>query len=406
MRLFDSVRCSRLISVAALVLVCAPTATLSQGGGRPTLVKVDTVATSPLVQTVEVLGQLVSRRGGVVAAQVGGPVTQMHVDVGDNVSAGDVLAEVNIDALRARRELALSKLNQAKTTIDTRKAEIKQARMTRERLGKLTRNQTITRATFDDAVQAEAIAVSRLAEAEAGIVSAQADLKVAEVDLDRFKIKAPYSGIVVARSTEVGSYLRLGDAVVELIGDGNLEIEVDVPFDRLGGVTPDVQVKFRLDDGSEHSAVVRAVIPIEDSRSRTRAVRLTPDLDESRRFAVGQSATVLVPQGVPRDILAVHKDAIIRRGAKAMVYVVVGEEAAMKPVVLGDAIGSRFEVVSGLVDGDQVVVRGNERLRPGAKVTTGRPGGKPSARKGGETSGDGKPAAKPAGEGKPAAKSE
>jgi len=323
------------------VALCAPTAALAQGGGR--------------------LGRLVSRRGGVVAAQVGGPVTQMRVDVGDNVSAGDVLAEVNIDAIRARRELAASRLNQARSTIDTRKAEIKQARMTRERLGKLTRNQTITRATFDDAVQAEAIAVSRLAEAEAAIVSAEADLKVAEVDLDRFKVKAPYSGIVVARSTEVGSYLRLGDAVVELIGDGNLEIEVDVPFDRLGGVTPDVVVKFRLDDGSEHSATVRAVIPIEDSRSRTRAVRLTPDLDESR-------------------------------------YVVVGDEATMKPVVLGEAIGSRFEVLNGLVDGDQVVVRGNERLRPGAKVTTGKRGGKPS----------GKPADKPAaaGAGKPAAKSE
>jgi len=84
----------------------------------------------------------------------------------------------------------------------------------------------------------------------------------------------------------------------------------------------------------------------------------------------------------------VHKDAIIRRGAKAMVYVVVGDEATMKPVVLGDAIGSRFEVVEGLVDGDQVVVRGNERLRPGAKVTTGQPrgnaGDKPKSADGGE----------------------
>lgn len=387
MHLPDSVRKNFFVSLvlAALILstlLWLPSPALAQGGNRPTLVKVDPVATSPLVQTVEVLGRLVSRRGGVVAAQTGGPVTQMHVDVGDSVAAGDVLAEINIDAIRARREQAASRLSQALATIDTRKAQIKQARMTRERLEKLTRNQTITRATYDDAVQAEAIAVSLLAEAEAAIVSAKADLKVAEVDLDRFRIKAPYSGIVVARSTEIGSYLRLGDAVVELIGDGNLEIEVDVPFDRLGGVSPGVQVRFRFDDGSEHSATVRAVIPVEDSRSRTRAVRLTPDLDESLRFAVGQSATVLVPQGVPRDILAVHKDAIIRRGAKAMVYVVVGDEAAMKPVVLGEAIGSRFEVLEGLVDGDQVVVRGNERLRPGAKVTTGKPGGKPADKPG------------------------
>ncbi len=375
------IRTSFAVGVSVMTVVL-PTifftgSALAQGGGRPTLVKVDTVATSPLVQTVEVLGRLVSRRGGVVAAQVPGPVTRMLVDVGDVVSSGDVLAEINIDAIHARRELALSRLNQATTSIKTRNAEIKLAQMTRKRLEKLTRNQTITRAQFDDSVQAEAIAVARLAEAEAAIVSAKADLKLAEVDLKRNQIRAPYSGIVVSRSTEIGSYLRLGDAVVELIGDGNLEIEADVPFDRLGGVTPGVSVKFRLDDGSEHQAIVRAVIPVEDSRSRTRAVRLTPDLDTAKRFAVGQSATVMVPQGTPRNLLAVHKDAVIRRGAKAMVYVVVGDEAAMRPVVLGEAIGSRFEVLNGLNDGDQVVVRGNERLRPGAKVTTGKPGGKP-----------------------------
>ena len=82
---------------------------------------------------------------------------------------------------------------------------------------------------------------------------------------------------------------------------------------------------------------------------------------------------VKVPVGAARNIMAVHKDAIIRRGANAIVYVVVDNIANPRPVELGEAVGVKFEVLSGLSDGDSVVIRGNERLRPGASVTTGGP---------------------------------
>jgi len=368
---------SLLAALASLILL-TPVA-WSQGGNRPTLVKVDAVSQAPLVQTVEVIGALVSRRSGIVAAQVAGPVIAMRVDTGDAVKKGTVIAEINIDSMRARRALAKSRLDQARIGINTREAEVKLARQSRERFEKLTRNQTITRAAYDDALQNEAIAIARVSEAKANVLAAEADLKVAEVDLKRNEVKAPYSGIVTNRLTEIGSYVRLGDPVVELVGDGKLEIEVAVPFDRLGGVRAGVDVDWRLDDGSEHKATVRAVLPVEDTRTRTRAVRLSPKLsDDERRLAVGQTAVVRIPQGVPRDILSVHKDAVIRRGDKALVYVVEGDTASMRPVKLGDAVGARFEILSGLAAGEQVVVRGNERLRPGAKVTTGgKPGGKP-----------------------------
>ena len=67
-------------------------------------------------------------------------------------------------------------------------------------------------------------------------------------------------------------------------------------------------------------------------------------------------------------MLSVHKDAVINRRGKQIVYVVQEGKAAMRPVQLGEAVGARMEVLRGLAQGDLVVVRGNERLRPGQDV--------------------------------------
>lgn len=64
-----------------------------------------------------------------------------------------------------------------------------------------------------------------------------------------------------------------------------------------------------------------------------------------------------------------HKDAVLNRGGSQLVYVAVDGIAEVRPVELGIAVGERFEVVSGLRPGDLVVVRGNERLRPGQPIT-------------------------------------
>jgi hypothetical protein len=78
---------------------------------------------------------------------------------------------------------------------------------------------------------------------------------------------------------------------------------------------------------------------------------------------------VLLPMGEPRDIVSVHKDAVIARGAGYIVYAVEEGKAQLKQVELGEAAGKRTEVLSGLIAGDLVVTRGNERLRPGQDVT-------------------------------------
>jgi len=262
-------------------------------------------------------------------------------------------------------------VQRAEALVTTREAENKLARQNLKRLAKLNSTRTVDRASYDDARQQEVIAAARLGEAQSAAQSAQANLQLAEVYLDNKRVLAPYTGIISNRITEVGSYVRVGDGVVEMLGNGNFEIEADVPVDRLAGLAPAVEVEVLIND-SPVVARVRAIVPVENPRTRARTVRFTAPLDASS-YAVGQTVVVKVPMGAPRNIMAVHKDAIIRRGPNAIVYVVVDNVANPKPVELGEAVGAKFEVLSGLEDGDSVVIRGNERLRPGASVNTGGP---------------------------------
>ena len=216
------------------------------------------------------------------------------------------------------------------------------------------------------------MARSAAAEAEASRAQARANLKLAEIDLRYAKIRAPFPGVVSMRHTEVGSYLNVGDPVLTLIDDQRLEIEADVPAERISGLDAGAAVSFRIDGSSLLRATVRAVIPEENPMTRTRAVRFTPDFGGRRaRLATNQSVTLHLPVGTARTVVTVHKDAILNRADKTVVFVVAGEKAQMRPVRLGDAVGGRFEVLSGLDSGDLVVVRGNERLRPGQKVRFG-----------------------------------
>ena len=85
-------------------------------------------------------------------------------------------------------------------------------------------------------------------------------------------------------------------------------------------------------------------------------------------LAGNQTITLQIPIAKMRDIITVHKDAIITKQNKTIVYVVQDGKVMPRVVKTGDAVGSRLEVINGLIAGELVVVRGNERLRPGELV--------------------------------------
>ena len=174
---------------------------------------------------------------------------------------------------------------------------------------------------------------------------------------------------MIVRHTVSGNYAQVGDPIVTLLNDRDMEIEADVPAIRTGGLLPGTKVRVTLQDGGMLNAVVRVVVQEENTRTRTRSVRLSPELGgRSGSLANNQSVTVQIPTGGANDVVTVHKDAIVILKGRTMVYVIEDGKAAIRQVMIGNAIEARFEVKTGLKPGDIVVVRGNERLRPGQSV--------------------------------------
>ncbi|MFP6731172.1 MAG: efflux RND transporter periplasmic adaptor subunit [Alphaproteobacteria bacterium] len=383
--------------ILALALVASVAATPARAQDEATLVQVDAVKREPLRQTFTVIGRLVARQRGDVAARVAGPVAEMRVQVGDRVRRGDVIAVVDRKRPAWRRDVAAAEVHESKASlanaearhamaqagVGRAEARLALARQAYARLDRLRASAAFSQARLDDLEQETIVALSDVDVARAEVQEAlslidqnqariersRANLAIAIDDLEDTVIRAPFDGVITLRHTEVGSYLDMGATVVTLVNNHDIEIEADVPYDRLGALGSDAEVSFRFDTGPSGLASVRAVGVEENPRTRTRPVRFTADFaGMADNLADGQSVFLTLPIGPPRDIVSVHKDAINRGVDSVAVFVVNGDAVERRLVSVGVAIGNRFEVLGGLEPGDLVVVRGNERLRPGQTV--------------------------------------
>jgi len=354
---------------------------------RAAFVQVDAVRIEALKSTRPVLGRIVTKRGGQVAARVGGLVKSIGVDVGDRVTAGTVLVELDVEPVQYQVDLADAEYDAAVAERATAEAEIALLESELKRIDGLSNSAAFSKAQSEDKFKEIAVAKSRLSAATVRLKQFRARQQSSRRNLEDMVIKAPYAGVITRKLTSPGAYVRFGDPVIALMDDGAFEIEADVPVDQLRSLAPGVEVDITV-AGERRTAVVRAVIPEENPLTRTRAVRLTPDFANlAQGLAVAQSVTLEIPVGLARDVATVSKDGVIQRPTGAMVFLVKDAAATPQPVRLGTAVDGRFEVLDGLGDGDLVVVRGNERLRPGQAVTYP---GAPEAPAKGEASTDSK----------------
>ncbi len=336
-------------------------------------VSVDGVIRQQFGQTAPVIGRLVARYAGTVASRVEGPVLELLVRIGDRVDKGQLLARIDTTELELEKAQATVRRKEARARLNVARSLLKLASQEVDRLARLQSSAAVSQASYDDAQQQQTIASARVEEAETAVASTQASIALVDLKLRYSEVLAPYGGTVVGKDTEIGSYLRVGQAVVSLVSDGELELEADVPYRQIAGIPPGTQVSVVLDNGSRHTAHVRAVVPQENPRTRTRRVRFSITWQEdSGILATEQSVVVELPAGQARQILSTHKDGLIQRGNQTLVYVAEEGQALLRTIVTGEAIGDRVEVLGGLSEGDQVIIRGNERLTPGQAVTVGQ----------------------------------
>ncbi|MDP6874794.1 MAG: efflux RND transporter periplasmic adaptor subunit [Alphaproteobacteria bacterium] len=364
-------------AVGILPAVVLASALLFHGGpgqaqkkpANSALVSIDKVRAEAVSQTIPVIGRLVARRSGIVAARVAGPVATMRAAVGDRVKKGDVLAVLVQDRLHWMHKRRVAEVTSRKAILAAREAEMVMKNQEMRRLERLRENKSAAyrAAKYEDMRQTMVMLRSQVAEASARLQEVEADAQLARINLSYTTVRAPFPGVVTQRHTDVGAYVNVGQGVVTLIDDNALEIEADVPASRISSLTPGTEISARI-NGLSINARVRAAVPQENPLTRTRVVRFSADMAALRGHLAGnQSVTVAIPIS-SGQVVSVHKDAILKRRGNDIVFVVVDGAAQPRNIAIGDAVGGRFTVRDGLQVGEVVVVRGNERLYPGQPV--------------------------------------
>ena len=336
---------------------------------RVSTVGVDQVISEPLVQTMPVLGRFIAKESGVVATRIAERVQKMYVQVGDRVKKGDLLVKLASDRLDNQIRLLQANLNIMKTQLTKETVNYRKMEQTHKRILALRTSAAFRKDREEDSERDLEISAEMVSRAHADIDRSKASLKAGQISLEDTNIKAPYPGVVIKRHTLPGNYVRVGDPIITILNDTDLEIEADVPSIRALALKPNTKVTAKLQNGRTLSTIIRAVIPQENSMTRAVAIRLIVKDDEYQNGLSGnQSVTLKLPIGIPGDVTTVHKDAVLVKKGKKIVYTLRKGTANIQPIKLGRAIGNRFEVLAGLKVGELVVVRGNERLRPGEAI--------------------------------------
>ncbi|MEK9677386.1 MAG: efflux RND transporter periplasmic adaptor subunit [Rhodospirillaceae bacterium] len=325
------------------------------GGRPPQSVQLGDALVEAITDTYRVVGRAVALQRGPVAARVSGAIDAINVGVGARVAKGDVLVSLAKSKLEAERRRIAAQVARQQTNMRNAEREL-------QRIKNLQKSAAFSRARFEDLE-------GQVAERRAQLAEVRAALNSILIDIANTSIKAPYDAVVVDKHVEVGGFVNVGAPVVTLLNEKALEVEADVASTRVSGLTIWSSASVISENGDKFPATVKTIIPDENTRTRTRPVRLTVDFGaDGGEFAHNQSVSVELPIASDKKIVTVHKDAVVSRANGSVVFVVTGTSAAMRTVRIGRGIGNKFEILEGLKGGEKVVVRGNERLGAGGTV--------------------------------------
>jgi RND family efflux transporter MFP subunit len=286
--------------------------------------------------TEEVVGTVRSKQRAVVEAKVSGRVLEYTATPGAVVQRGELLARLEVQEIQAKVDQARALLDQARREYDRQKQLI-------------TSNAT-TRQEYETA--------------EARVKITTAGLTEAETMLGYASVTAPFDGVVTRKLADVGDLAMPGKPLLEIEAPGSLRFEADLPEAILDRVQLGAKLPVRLNQIVV--GTVSEISPIADPVSRTFRVKL--DLPPVDGLRTGQFGRVSVPVAETR-LLLVPREAVLKRGQMEIVFVVRDGRASLRLVKTGKALDGRVEVLSGLEEGDSVVVRDTDRLIDGQPVT-------------------------------------
>lgn len=334
-----------------------------EGGRKPTPVRVARASAEPLQLRLKAIGTVTPLHSVVVRSRVDGELLKLHVDEGQDVRAGELIAQIDPRPYEVR-------LAQAQGTQQQNLAELENAERQLQRFRELQAKNYVSGQELSDQQ-------SKVRQLQGRRLSDQATVDEARLQLQYTRITAPVSGRLGLRRVDVGNLIRSSDAdgLVTLAQTAPISVLFTVPEPELPALLDAVRATPALAvqawDREERAAlgdgVLSSVDNVIDTATGTLKLRaqfenaddaLFPNQFVNIRLQLGAHDAVVIP------------DAAVQFGSKGNYVHVIDQDdkAQRRDVVLGPADGSRVSVRSGLKAGEKVVVEGIDGLEDGSAV--------------------------------------
>lgn len=336
---------------------CSPAGSQPAKGPRDDAIPVTTasVALAPVDRTLVVVGTLLPRNEAVIAAQVEGQLQQTLVDFGDRVQSGQELGFIDTDSYQALARQAAANLARAQASLQNAENNLKRV--------KALQQDRISSASDLDAATAQA------EQARAEVKAAEAAEAIAQLNLARSRVRAPFPAAVAERIASAGDYVKTGTALFRLVEDRELKFLVQAPERYAGQVKTGQVAQFSVDawPGQLFQGQVFLVSPSVSTATRSfNLAALVPNADgklKANTFARGE---LLLERAVPTPVLPL--DAVLNFAGVTKVFVVETNRAHSRAVKLGRVLSGGQEILEGLKPGEVVATTGLTKLYENAPV--------------------------------------
>lgn len=330
-------------------------------------VVLETVRSAALPELLEVSGTVRARTSAVVSARIAGSVNLLRVREGDRVRRGQLLAQLDAQENQANAAAAKAGIEEAGRALDEALSRKKLADATFERYQNLLKEQAVSRQEFDSRRADQEQAGQGVARAGARLKQAQEGSRAAGAVAGYAKIMAPISGVITVKQVDLGATVFPAQPLLTIEDEGSYQLELAIPESMVARVKPGTAVQVSLDAAkSVFPAKISEIVPISDPVSRTFAAKINLSHKGLRTGMFGRGTLLL---GSTVTGILVSKKALVERGALTSAWVLDKNNVArMRLIKTGKAVGEKVEILSGLSDGERVVVGGLEKVSEGTKV--------------------------------------
>ncbi len=387
------------LTAAVASAACSRSETAQARGrdGAPKQVATAVVRKEAVRRSVDVVGTLAAVDQVTISSEAEGRVREVLADLGDRVHAGQVLIRLDSEKQQytyEQQQAALARalaqygandpqhLPDVDQTPDVQKAkaDLFQARQAFERADELFKQTLIPQQAFDDA---RAALESRQASYEAArqgarslrasIQASEATMKLAERQLRDAEIRAPFDGYVERRLVNLGELVRPQTPVMAIVRLDPLKVTAEIPEKMAPWITDGRPVELRVDAYRDRTFTgkVTRISPAVNTATRAFPFEaLVPNHDAALK--PGTFARVHVESGKVDDLLTLPYAALQYRYGVNRVFLIAGNRLSLRELQVGERLGDRIEIASGVKEGDRVAITDVDTLEDGMPVTVTR----------------------------------